>query len=60
MQEKKDREIREKCNTKQAQKSSCKKRDIELDSIRKKQQKEDELTKDAFDIVMEASGLGLG
>ena len=60
MQEKKDREIREKCNTKQAQKSSSKKRDNELDSIRKKQKKESELTKDTFDIVMEASGLGLG
>ncbi len=61
MQDRKDRTIRDKCESKESEKikesSSCK-RDKELDSLREKKKKDNELQKDAFDIVVEFSGLG--
>lgn len=61
MQDRKERNLRDKCNTKESEKtkeSSSSKRDKELDSLRDKQKKDDELQKDAFDLVVELSGLG--
>ncbi len=61
MQDRKDRTLRDKCDFKEAEKtkepSSCK-RDKELDSLREKKKKDNELQKDGFDIAVELSGLG--
>ena len=61
MQDRKQRTLRDECNSKEHEKTkekSCSKRDKELDSLREKQKKDDELQKDAFDIAVELSGLG--
>ena len=63
MQDRKNRKARENCSTKQSQnikESSSEKRDKELDSLREKQKNNDELQKDAFDMIVELSGGGLG
>ena len=57
----KKRVVRENCNsfeTEKANETQSKDRDKELDTIRKKQQKESELEKDMFDIAVELGGLG--
>lgn len=61
MQDRKNRTLRDKYDSKEAEKnkelSSCK-RDKELDSLREKKKKDNELQKDGFDIAVELSGLG--
>lgn len=61
MQDRKNRTLRDNCDSKESEKtkesSSCK-RDEELDSLREKKKKDNKLQKDAFDIVVELSGLG--
>jgi len=61
MQDRKNRTARDKCDSQEAEKvqeKSSSKRDKELDSLREKKKKDNELQKDAFDIAVELSGLG--
>jgi len=61
MQDRKNRTARNKCDsqeTEKAQDKSSSTRDKELDFLREKKKKDDELQKDTFDIVVELSGLG--
>ena len=61
MQDRKNRTLRDNCDSKEHEKtkesSSCK-RDKELDSLREKKKKDNKLQKDGFDIAVELSGLG--
>jgi hypothetical protein len=62
MQDRKNRTTREKCDLQEAENTkdkSSSKRDKELGSLREKKQKDNELQKDAFDIAVELSGLGI-
>ena len=62
MQDRKNRTARDKCDSQETEnlkdKSSSKK-DRELDSLREKKKKDNELQKDGFDIAVELSGLGI-
>ena len=62
MQDRKNRTARDKCESQKTEKTqdkSSSKRDKELDSLREKKKKDNELQKDAFDIAVELSGLGI-
>ena len=61
MQDRKNRTLRDDCYSKKHEKTketSSLNRDKELDSLREKQKKDDELQKDTFDMIVELSGLG--
>jgi hypothetical protein len=61
MQDNKDSDTEQFCtknNSEKTQNKSLKKRELELDSIRKKQKQENEIEKDLFDMVLEIGGLG--
>ena len=61
MQDRKNRIARDKCDSQETENlkdKSSSKRDKELDSLREKKKKDNELQKDAFDIAVELSGLG--
>ena len=61
MIDRKNRTARDKCDsheTEKAQDKSSSKRDKELDSLREKKKKDNELQKDVFNIAVELSGLG--